>query len=42
MLEQVDEHVYFAMELVAHFPAAGNAVMSTVDEAKNDAVVVTT
>ena len=44
MLETVegDEQVYFAVELVAHFLAAGNAVMSTVDEAKNDAVVVTT
>ena len=41
MLEQVDEHVYFAMELAAHFRAAGNAVMSSVDEAENDAVEVT-
>src|SRR6516165_7215918 len=42
MLETVegDEQVYFAVELVAHFLAAGNAVMSTV-EAKNDAVEVT-
>ena len=43
MLETVegDEQVYFAIELVAHFLAAGNAVMSTVDEAENDAVEVT-
>jgi hypothetical protein len=43
MLDRVkgDERVYFAVELAAHFLASGNAVVSSVDEAENDAVEVT-